>query len=204
MEVPRLGIESELPLPAYTTATANSGSEAHLPPTPQLTATRDPWPTEWGQGSDAHPHGYLSDSLLLCHSGNSKDVELKPELCSCSGIICEKCYLASPKLPSNHCQKLAGRICTGMFLVSWFCSMDPCAYPSVSTTWFWLLYLYRSWDRVNWCLPFYLSLSKLFQRCYFLFLSLYALEQSCLCLHRSYWDFDSNLCMSLNTVIPVN
>lgn len=28
--------------PAYTTATANAGSEPRLPPTPQLTATSDP------------------------------------------------------------------------------------------------------------------------------------------------------------------
>ena len=30
MEVPRLGTESELQLPAYTTATANTESETHL------------------------------------------------------------------------------------------------------------------------------------------------------------------------------
>ena len=42
MEVPRLGVESELGLPAYTTATA----------------TPDPQPTEQGQGSNPHPHGY--------------------------------------------------------------------------------------------------------------------------------------------------
>jgi len=36
MEVPRLGVQSELQLPAYatTTATANAGSEPHLQPTP--------------------------------------------------------------------------------------------------------------------------------------------------------------------------
>ena len=38
MEVPRLGGESELQLPAYTTATATQD----LRPTPQLTATPDP------------------------------------------------------------------------------------------------------------------------------------------------------------------
>jgi len=34
MEVPRLGVESELQLLAYTTATAMSESEPHLQPTP--------------------------------------------------------------------------------------------------------------------------------------------------------------------------
>ena len=42
MEVPRLGVELGLQLPAYTTATA----------------TRDPKPTEQGQESNPHPHGH--------------------------------------------------------------------------------------------------------------------------------------------------
>ena len=50
---------------------SNTGSELCLWPTPQLTATPDPWPTEWGQGLNQHPHGYWSDSSLLHHSGNS-------------------------------------------------------------------------------------------------------------------------------------
>ena len=37
---------------------SNAGSEPRLRPTPQLTATPDPSPTEWGQGSNPHPHGY--------------------------------------------------------------------------------------------------------------------------------------------------
>ena len=40
-------------------------------PTPQLTAVLDPWPTEWGQGSNPHPPGYQSDSFPLFHNGNS-------------------------------------------------------------------------------------------------------------------------------------
>ena len=36
---------------------SNSGSELHLQPTPQLTATPDASPTERGQGSNTHPHG---------------------------------------------------------------------------------------------------------------------------------------------------
>ena len=56
MEVPRLGIKSELlQLPAY------AESEPRLGPTPHLRATEDPQPTEQGQGSDSNPHGYDSD-----------------------------------------------------------------------------------------------------------------------------------------------
>ena len=40
MEVPRLGVQSELQL--LSTATATEDSELHLQPTPQLTATPDP------------------------------------------------------------------------------------------------------------------------------------------------------------------
>ena len=42
MEVPRLGVESDLQMPAYTIA--YMGSEPHLQPTPHLTATPDPYP----------------------------------------------------------------------------------------------------------------------------------------------------------------
>ena len=43
MEVPRLGVASELQLLAYTTATTvNAMSELRLWPTPQLTAVLDP------------------------------------------------------------------------------------------------------------------------------------------------------------------
>ena len=34
-----------------------AGSEPHLQPTPQLTGTLDPQPTEQGQGSNPKPHG---------------------------------------------------------------------------------------------------------------------------------------------------
>ena len=36
----------------------NSGSEPPLQPTLQLAATPNPSPTERGQGSNLHPHGY--------------------------------------------------------------------------------------------------------------------------------------------------
>ena len=42
MEVPRLGVESELQLPAYTTATATLDPSRHLQPTPQLAETPAP------------------------------------------------------------------------------------------------------------------------------------------------------------------
>ena len=42
IEVPSLGVEMELQLPAYGIATATLGSEVHLQATPQLTAMPDP------------------------------------------------------------------------------------------------------------------------------------------------------------------
>ena len=50
---------------------SNVGSELHLRPTPQLTATPDSQPPERGQGSNLHPHGYCSDSFPLRHDGNA-------------------------------------------------------------------------------------------------------------------------------------
>ena len=50
MEVPRLGVELELQ------QAVNTGSELRLWPTSQLTAMKDPHPTEQGQGSNLHPH----------------------------------------------------------------------------------------------------------------------------------------------------
>ena len=44
--------------------------ELHLQPTQQLTAMLDHYPTEQGQGSNPHPHGYQLDSLPLCHNKN--------------------------------------------------------------------------------------------------------------------------------------
>ena len=37
---------------------SNRGSELHLQPTSQLMAMPEPRPTERGQGSNPHPHGY--------------------------------------------------------------------------------------------------------------------------------------------------
>ena len=53
LEVPRLGVKSELQLPAYN----NAGSELCLGPTSWLTAMPDPQPTELGQGLNLQPHG---------------------------------------------------------------------------------------------------------------------------------------------------
>ena len=72
VEVPRIGVELELQLPAYTTATEiRDPSELCLWPIPELMAMLDLQPTEWGQGWNLHPHGYQSDSFLLSHNGNS-------------------------------------------------------------------------------------------------------------------------------------
>ena len=64
MEVPRLGVESELQLPVYTTA---HGSTLL---------------TEQGQGSNLHPHGYESDLFPLHHNRNSHNLCLLIEVLS--------------------------------------------------------------------------------------------------------------------------
>lgn len=64
-EGPRLGVDSELRPPAYTTAAAD------LRPTPWLTATPDSEPTEWEQGWNLRPHGFKSGLLAPSHDGSA-------------------------------------------------------------------------------------------------------------------------------------
>ena len=56
MKVLRLGVETELRLPTYTTATAVASGTYTI---------------EQGQGSNPYPHGSYLDSFLLHHDGNS-------------------------------------------------------------------------------------------------------------------------------------
>ena len=53
MEVPRLGVESDLQLPAYTTDTARQDLSCICDLQPQLMATPDPRPTELSEGEDS-------------------------------------------------------------------------------------------------------------------------------------------------------
>ena len=69
MELSRLGAIAAGPRHSHS----NGWSEPHLWPTPQLTAMPDPWPTEWGQGSNLCLHGYWLGLLPLSHNGNSKN-----------------------------------------------------------------------------------------------------------------------------------
>ena len=50
---------------------SNMGSKVCLRPTPELTATPDPQPTECDQGLNLYPHGYQSDLFLMSHDRNS-------------------------------------------------------------------------------------------------------------------------------------
>ena len=49
---------------------SKAGSELCLWPTPQLMAIPDPQPSEWGQGSNPHPHGYYPDLFPLSYIKN--------------------------------------------------------------------------------------------------------------------------------------
>ena len=75
MEVPRLGVESELqlPLPAYTTAIAmpDLSHACDLLCSSQPHQIFNPLSKE-GHGSNLHPHGYYLGLLLLSHNGNSQ------------------------------------------------------------------------------------------------------------------------------------
>ena len=71
MEVPRLGVESELQLPACTTGHSNAGSELYLQTTLQLVATLDLNPL-----SEARDQTYILKETIqalnpLSHNGNS-------------------------------------------------------------------------------------------------------------------------------------
>ena len=58
MEVPRPGVKLQLAVAGLHHSHSNVGSGLHLWSIPQLMATLDPQPTERGQGSNPHPHGY--------------------------------------------------------------------------------------------------------------------------------------------------
>ena len=57
MEAPRRG-QIRATATGLRHSHSNVGFELHLSSTPQLKATPDPSPTEWGQGSNLYPHGY--------------------------------------------------------------------------------------------------------------------------------------------------
>ena len=59
MKVPRLGGQIRAVAAGLHHSHGNTRSELHLRPTPDKAATMDPQPTEQGQESNPHPHGYL-------------------------------------------------------------------------------------------------------------------------------------------------
>ena len=70
MEVPRLGVKSELQLPAYTTATATPDL---APSVTYTTAHGDAGslPIDQGHRSNPNPHKYQLGLIPRSHSGNS-------------------------------------------------------------------------------------------------------------------------------------
>ena len=88
-----LGVESELQLPVYTTATARPDPSrvCELPRSSwqRRMAMRDTSPTERGQGSNPSPLGYSSDSSPLSHDRSSPGLFLKGAL---SYALCYSCY----------------------------------------------------------------------------------------------------------------
>ena len=72
IEVPSLGVKSELKLPAHTTAIAERDPNHICDLYHSSRQTLDPKPTERGQGQNSHPHGSQLSSFLLRHDGNSQ------------------------------------------------------------------------------------------------------------------------------------
>ena len=72
IEVTRLVVESNLQLPASATATAMQDLSCVLSLHYNAWQLPIPDPTERGQGSNLHPHGYQSESLPLCHHASSQ------------------------------------------------------------------------------------------------------------------------------------
>ena len=65
----QVGIETELQLPAshsHSHSHSNARSKLHLQLTLQLAAMLDPHSTEWGLGSNLHPHGDCIEFLVCC------------------------------------------------------------------------------------------------------------------------------------------
>ena len=58
MEVPRLGVKIGATAVSLHHSPSNARSKLSLRPTPQVTATQDPSPTEQRQGSNLRPHGH--------------------------------------------------------------------------------------------------------------------------------------------------
>ena len=85
MEVPRLGVESELQLPTYATVTATQDLSCICGLHHSSSAKLDTWPTEGGQGLNSNPHEYQSDSFLLKHNRKST----RPLLVAFYNHICQ-------------------------------------------------------------------------------------------------------------------
>ena len=96
MEVPRPGVKSALQLLPYTTAHSSYSSC----PTPQLTESLDPQPTERGQGSNMQPWGSWLDLFPLHHHKNALTIIFSIWL---QKILPQKCCLPASiyLLPSS-------------------------------------------------------------------------------------------------------
>ena len=83
---------------------SNTRSKPWIQPTPQFTTTPDPEPTEWGRGSNPHPHGSWWGLLPLCHGSNSLTLFLISSLLWTSRALHGKnwpvCHPLPPSLPA--------------------------------------------------------------------------------------------------------
>ena len=66
---------------------SDARSEPHLQPTPQLTATPDPKPTEWGRGSNLHPFFLFCFVFAFCLLRASPKAYVGPQARSLIGAV---------------------------------------------------------------------------------------------------------------------
>ena len=132
MEVPRLGVEWELQRPACATATAVQDPSCVFDLHHSSRQQWIPGPTERGQGSNPHPHGYELDSFLLHHNRNSQGLEKNFK--GVSSLFPHQAFVGSGREAQNWTQMQRGVcvcVCVCVFPV---CSLNnssptlkPCA-----------------------------------------------------------------------------
>ena len=121
VEVPRLRVQSELQLPAYTTAHGNAGSEPCLWPTPQLTATPGPWPTERGQGSNPATSWLLVGFISAVPRQELPFLQFLIFLLSYVVFLIYFSSLCFPLVPSIVLKSLSGTGYVSFFRNSFYC-----------------------------------------------------------------------------------
>ena len=127
MEVPRLGVEWKLQLPALHHSLSHARAKSCPRPRLQLAATPDPYPTGRGQGSNPHPQGqYILNTMS--HHGNS----LKPTSIHKNNV--NKKYMLTKKFSVCLLRRNSIITKTWAFCFFWWPLLSPSLLPAPGTT----------------------------------------------------------------------